>query len=215
MDITSKPNPVELTSIQPVYGENYDDGYIGFTYYKTNFVCNGIAYFTRWSRMNDIKVSHALVVTGKNECVEATFTKGVVQSDLAHYFDDPHCQIFFKKPNGLTKAIAENIVKLAKEEVGTEYDTDLIAAQAMQGSHIGKLINSIFGGFPDRIVSKLLNNDNSWICSELAAYCLDEQPEYKNKGILSKPNETIDPQELFEDQAIFKRWKHPVQQKTA
>lgn len=210
MDIAKKSNPVELTSIEPVYGENYNAGYVGFTYYKTNFVCNGIAYFTRWNRMSDIKVSHALIVTGENECVEATYTKGVVQSDLKHYFDDPNCQIFFKKPVGLTNAIADNMVKVAKKEVGMKYDTKLIAAQAMQGSHIGKLVNSIFGGVPDRIVSKLLNSDNCWICSELAAYCLDEQPEYKNKGILSKPNETIDPQELFEDPVIFKAWKTPV-----
>lgn len=215
MDIKTDSSPVELTSVQPVYGKNYNAGYIGFTYYKTNFICNGIAYFTRWSRMSDIKVAHALVVTGENECVEATFTKGVVKSDLAHYFNDPTCQIFFKKPIGLTQATADNMAKIAKQEVGTKYDTQLIAAQALQGSHVGKLINSIFGGIPDRIVSKLLNNDNSWICSELAAYCLDEQPEYKNKGILSKPNETIDPQELFEDQTIFKAWKTPAQQKIA
>ncbi|KPJ91175.1 MAG: hypothetical protein AMJ53_12195 [Gammaproteobacteria bacterium SG8_11] len=214
MTTNSNSSPVELTSIKPMYGENYNEGYIGFTYYKTNFVCNGIAYFTRWSRVSDIKVSHALIVTGENQCVEATFTKGVVQSDLAHYFDDPTCQIFFKKPNGLTKAIADKIVELAKKEVGTEYDTRLIASQALQGSHIGKLINSIFNGSPDRIVSKLLNNDNCWICSELVAYCLDEQLEYKNKGILSKPNETIDPQELFEDQVIFKAWKSALPSST-
>jgi hypothetical protein len=208
MDITPKSNPIELKSIQPEYNVNYGAGYIGFTYYKHNFVCDGIAYFTRWTRMSDIKVSHALVVTGENECVEATFTKGVVQSDLTHYFKEPTCQIFFKKPVDLTKEIADRIVALAREEVGTRYDTKLIGAQAAQGSHIGKLINSIFNGIPDKIVSKLLNSDDRWICSELAAYCLDEIPQYKNKGILNKPNETIDPQELFEDAVIFKPWKY-------
>jgi len=53
----------------------------------------------------------------------------------------------------------------------------------------------------------LLNNEKRWICSELAAYCLDEQREYRGKGILAKPEDTIDPQELFEDETIFEPWK--------
>ena len=57
------------------------------------------------------------------------------------------------------------------------------------------------------LLSKLLNNEKRWICSELAAYCLDEQREYRGKGVLAKPEDTIDPQELFEDEVIFEPWK--------
>ena len=45
-----------------------------------------------------------------------------------------------------------------------------------------------------------------WICSELTAYALDEQPEYHDQGILKRPNATISPQELFEDSVIFEPW---------
>jgi hypothetical protein len=45
-----------------------------------------------------------------------------------------------------------------------------------------------------------------WICSELVSYSLDQQPDYKDKGILARPDETINPQELFEDATIFEHW---------
>jgi hypothetical protein len=61
-------------------------------------------------------------------------------------------------------------------------------------------------------ISKLLNNKERWICSELVAYCLD-QPPYEDKGILKDPWDTISPQELFEDPlgALFEPWHefHP------
>ena len=52
----------------------------------------------------------------------------------------------------------------------------------------------------------MLNGKDKWICSELAAYALDSQAEYHDKGVLQKPDFTIDPQELFEDNRIFCRW---------
>lgn len=84
----------------------------------------------------------------------------------------------------------------------------MIASQAIQGTFIGKLINSVFNGKPDELVSKLLNRDDRWICSELVAHCLQLQPEYADKGILLRPSDTIDPQELFEDPVIFEPWSY-------
>ena len=199
---------VKIESIDPEFGVNYNKGYVGFTYYNTSVISRGIAYITRWAKMGDIKVSHTLLVTGKDECIEAHIKQGVVRSTLTKYFDDPRCQIFFRKPVGLTSDIAKRIEAVAAAQVGTKYDTDLIVAEAAQGGIIGKLVNRIFHGKPDRLVSKLLNRDDRWICSELVAYCLDEQPEYHNQGSLHDPNETIDPQELFEDAVIFEPWKH-------
>lgn len=197
---------LEISSQEPRYGENYARGYIGFTYYKTSLISRGITYFTRWDRMGDIRVSHALVVVGENECVEAHMQKGVVRSALSTYFNNSKCQIFFRKPVGLSPTIADRIVTAAEREVGKTYDRSLIISEAAKGTFLGYLINRKFGGSPDRLVSQLFNKDNRWICSELAAYVLDEQPEYKNKGCLSNPNETIDPQELFEDDVIFTPW---------
>jgi hypothetical protein len=38
------------------------------------------------------------------------------------------------------------------------------------------------------------------------AYALDNQAECRDVGILKDPHETIDPQELFEDNEVFKDW---------
>ncbi len=198
---------LELAFQQPEYGINYDKGYIGFTYTKKSIISTGIAYFTRWSRMRDIKVSHALIVTGENECVEALVGDGVVWTNLKKYFNNKDCQIFFRKPKGLLKEHADRIAAVAAQEVGNQYDLALIPAQAGQGSFVGKLLNRVFNNRPDRMISRLLNRDDRWICSELAAHCLESVAEFKNRGILNDPQETIDPQELFEDDDIFAPWK--------
>ena len=88
-----------------------------------------------------------------------------------------------------------------------KYDYNLIAADLVKGGFIGHLIDGCFGGQKEDILTKLLNNDKRWICSELAAYALDEQPEYHDKGILNKEADTITPQELFEDGTVFEPWK--------
>ena len=199
---------VTLCSLAPIFGDNYRPGYIGFTYHTDSLVLSpGIAYFTRWARMSDIKVSHALIVSGEDECIQAHRKGGVHRAPLGPLFEDRQCQIFFRKPRGWTGEIGARIVETVAEQVGTKYDTPLIVAQALQGTFLGKLINKAFKGKPDAFVSRLLNDPEEWICSELAAYGLDEQPEYRDLGILAKPNETIDPQELFEDPIIFAPWK--------
>ena len=86
------------------------------------------------------------------------------------------------------------------------YDHLLLAAQLLEGSFLRRWIHSAFRENPDRFVGRLLNRDDRWICSELAAYCLDCQPEYADKGVLALPHYAIDPQELFEDQEIFAAW---------
>ncbi len=199
---------LNIESKKEKYGDNYKKGYIGFTYYNKSVISKGIAYMTRWAKMSDVKVSHTLLVTGKNKCIEAHIKDGVKHSDLKKYFDDPDCQIFFRKPVGLNKRIAKKLEKVGTAEVGKPYDKALIGSQALQGTFLGKLINKIFKGKPDRILSKILNRDDRWICSEFVAYCLSEQNLYKNKGILRHPEETIDPQELFEDAVIFEPWKY-------
>ena len=195
-----------VVSLEPKFGDNYNLGYVGFTYSSTNFVSKGISYFTRWARMSQIKVSHALLVSGEDECIEANAQGGVKKSKLSDYFNDEQCQIFFRKPSDLNYEVAREIIKVAEKEIGCQYDISLIPSHALSNSHLGKLINNIFGGKFEDLICKLKNNDNRWICSELVAYCLDEQPKYKDRGILEKPSETIDPQELFEDPFIFTPW---------
>jgi hypothetical protein len=197
----------EFKSIPPVFHKTHDIGYIGFTYFKESFVSQGIAYFTRWSKLSDITVSHALIVTGDNQCIEALGEKDCVTiSPLTKYFDNQKCSIFFRKPRGWTEDIGRRVAETALTQKDCKYDYNLIAADFVRGSFIGHLIDECFNGKPEDILTKLLNNDKRWICSELAAYALDEQPEYHDKGILNKEADTITPQELFEDGTIFEPW---------
>ena len=197
---------LDLVSVAPDYGKNYDAGYVGFTYTKSNILSRGIAHFTRWSCMHDIKVSHALVVTGENECIEAHMKGGVKRTKLDTYFNDEHCQIFFRKPKDLTPELAAGIIKAAEEHLGCAYDIDLISAQLIVNSITGEFIrHHIMPSFEENVCQQQDHLDR-WICSELAAHCLDSQPEYRNKGVLANNDATIDPQELFEDDLIFEAW---------
>lgn len=188
------------------FGTNYKVGYIGFTHRIADPVAEGIAHFTRWSRMSDIRVSHCFVVTGEWECVEATVRKGVVETNLARYFQDPRTRVFFRKPRKLDAPLGKRIAATARGQAGMKYDHLLVAAQFLEGSFLRRWLRAAFRQSPDLFLGRLLNRDERWICSELAAYCLDAQPEYADRGILARPHYAIDPQELFEDQEIFAAW---------
>lgn len=211
MTTTLQKPDFEIVPVQPIYGVNYNKGYIGFTYTNKNIIAKGIAYFTRWGRMSDIHVTHALIVTGEDRCIEADASKNcVTEGTLIHYFDNPYCEIFFRKPKDLTSKIADNIVKLAQEKVGEKYDFESILTHAISGSLAGRCLHHLLRGEFENELSEILNAPQKWICSELAAYVLDEQDKYKDQGILKDPNATISPQELFEDPKIFEPWKDGI-----
>lgn len=196
-------------SIVPVYGQNYKPGYIGFTNKDSSVVSIGIAYFSGWNLMSDIHATHTLIVLDKDTCIEANLeTNSVNKSSLQNYFANPECQIFFRKPVDFTEKIGDAIAKTALAEVGKQYDFGAILTQALSGSLAGRILDRVFRGkFEDKI-AEVLNDSEKWVCSELVAYVLDEQPIYRNKGILDRPNSAISPQELFEDNQIFKPWKN-------
>ena len=200
-------NKLPVKDLPPVFGVNYKAGYIGFVYYGDWITSRGIAYFTRWARMSEVKVSHCFVVACKNDVIEALMKPGVVVDHISKYFEDPHCQVFFRKPHGWNQDLADAIVYTAAGQVGDKYDLSLIVTQALQGTFLGKAINKLFKGKPDEFLSRLSDDADRWICSELCAYCLDEQPSLRDRGILAKPVNTIDPQELFEDPDVFEPWK--------
>ena len=209
--LPKKSANITVKQIKPVYGDNYNKGYIGFTYTEGHIISEGIAYFTKWARMSDIRVTHALIVTGENSCIEANANNNCVeQGNLQKYFNNPHCQIFFRKPKDLTDEIADRIVKVLNPEIGKKYDFQLILTQALAGTFMGYFFDHLLEGKVEDELARILNDPEKWICSELAAYALDEQPEYKDRGILKRPNATISPQELFEDKnrEIFKPWKN-------
>lgn len=198
----------QIIDLKPEYGSNYGKGYIGFTYSDANVISKGIAYFTRWASMSQIRVSHALIVTDENECIEAHMNGGVRRATLSKYFDDERCQVFFLKPISLAPGVADAIVESAETQLGCSYDIGLIAGHALPNTFIGRIIEKRFGGNIESLLCKFLNHDNQWICSELASFCLDEQLIYHHSGILKANVETISPQELFEDPFVFESWKN-------
>jgi hypothetical protein len=213
---TTLRRKLELTTIAPEYGKNYNKGYLGFTYHNDNVIAKGIVYFTKWTRMSDIYASHVLIVTGENECIEADANQNCVRyGTLDHYFEEPHCQIFFRKPKDLTDEISDRIVQVAKNEVGKKYDYKSILTQLLSGTLAGHIVDRLVRGEFEDWLADRLNDSTRWICSELAAYTLDEQPEYRDRGILKHPNATISPQELFEDQVIFELWRNQLTGKSA
>lgn len=215
---TVKKPEIELTTVAPQYGVNYSKGYIGFTYHNDNLVAKGITYFTKWECMSHIYATHALIVTGENSCIEADANQNSVRvGTLDHYFDESHCQIFFRKPKDLDRKakakIADRIVQVLEPEVGKEYDFKSILTQALSGSLPGHIFDRLIRGKFEDWLAQHLNDPNKWICSELAAYALDQQPEYHDKGVLKFRNSAISPQELFEDNEIFEPWKKGLPEK--
>ena len=197
---------LEFTSRPPEYGVNYKAGYVGFTYDNSNLISRGIAYVTRWTRMHDIKVSHALIVTGEDECIEAHAEGGVRRARLDDYFKNENCQIFFRKPLNLTDELAHRIISAAEEQLGCTYDIDLILAQLASNTVMGTLMNRVMGKRLEELLCRMKDHPDRWICSELVAHCLDLQAPYHDRGILKNSDATIDPQELFEDDTIFQDW---------
>ncbi len=196
---------MDIQIIAPQFGVNYDTGYIGFTY-TGGFVAAGVAYFERWNRLSDIKVTHALIVSGENECIEAHIDEGVARVSLAKYFDDPQCRIFFRKPRGWNPGLGQRIAAAAGAKVGDKYNTGLVVADAAADTVAGHWMNKLFHEWPHRLFNRWLARPNEFICSELAGYVLAQQPEFAGLGVLAKPLDTIDPQELFEDSNLFEDW---------
>lgn len=189
--------------VTPQFGKNYDRGWIGFNH-ATSVMSQGIAFFTRFERTNDIVVSHAFIVTGEDECVEANYPSGVVCSRLQKdYFEREDRSITFRRPKQLSAELADRIVEKAKSQVGDGFDYSVLANHALQDNFVGWLINDMFDNKPKNFLDRMLEDSGQWICSELVAYCLKQQREYENVGVLANAPGAITPQMLFEDDELF------------
>lgn len=204
---------MNIKTVKPDFGGNYDLGYIGFTSRTDDLVAAGIAWFERWddrasSPYPKITVEHALVVSGENECIEAHAVTGVSRSDLTKYFRDKHCHIFFRKPVGWSLRRGEGIVAAAKDHLGESYGYGLIVADLLANTYFGRWLNRWTRNVPNRIVSKFCDAAGTEVCSELAAKALQAQPWLRERGCLRQPARTVTPQALFEDRRVFYDWKN-------
>ena len=204
---------MKINSIEPKFKENYDIGYIGFTYDKSNIMSIGIAYFTDWIRMSNIKVSHCFIVTGEDELIEASAKKGVIKDTISKYFDDPNVQVFFKKPK-MSKATSESgdLVALAvKVYLGFNYNYFAILIQFLYGNKTIPAILGLVGISHDSIRSFLLSlfepllcyYSYGFICSGLVARALEITFCFNPRV----PVNLISPQELFETPDPYYPWK--------
>lgn len=186
------------------FGKEFDLGWVGFVYCPARLISGGIAYLTRREKQGDVTVSHAFLVTGPNECVEANLPAGVVASDLAKEYLDRHDRlVLFRKPQGLTPAIARRVVSRARAQVGAKFDIGGLAAEALNDTFLGHLVDTLFDGKPRKLLASLLHQDSRWVCSGLVAYCLRQEPKYRKRGVLARLQGTVTPQELFEDGELF------------
>lgn len=199
--MSTTSTPTDQSAIRNPQSE-IQAGFIGFTF-EPGIVSAGVAFAERWNRRGQTKVSHTLVVSGPDECIEAHLDEGVARVSLDKYLDDPKCRIFFRQPRGWNPELGARIVSAAATQIGCRYNTSLILAQAAADTWFGHWCNRLMRLWPDRIISKMLDRRRHWICSQLVAFALARQPEFQGRGILRQPLDTIDPQQLFEDNELF------------
>jgi hypothetical protein len=188
---------------RPEFGKDYGVGWVGFVH-APGALSKGIAYLTRRHKVGGVAVSHAFLVTGADECVEANLPAGVVATRLSEeYLGRPDRRVVFRKPRGLTAAAARRIARRAKAQLGAKFDYGAFVGVGLKGTFLGHLLNTLLSGKPQEWAGKLLHEKGRWICSTLVAYCLGQESRYHGRGSLSLPLGTVDPQTLFEDEEIF------------
>ena len=134
---------------------------------------------------------------------EFSAVTGLSRPTVSKYFNDPATHIFFREPRGWTPELGSRIVAAAAAQLGSRYNTSLILAEAAGDTWLGHWCNRLLRAWPNRLLSRVLDRPGHWICSQLVAHALRQQPELRDLGILRFPPDTIDPQELFDDQTIF------------
>jgi hypothetical protein len=207
----------------PQFGVDYDIGWIFFVNENTA-VADGIAWFERWDRNGRERVGvtedrrngdlryadtpkprfapviHTGVCAGEDRCYEAHWETGVSIGTLSNYFGGP---IYFRRPHGWTVTTGVHIAAAAAGKLGCKYNKGLILAQFLANTLFGHFVNALCRNRINDKVSAWLDRRNEYICSELCAYALNEQPQYRGRGVLAQPLDTISPQMLFDDPVLW------------
>jgi hypothetical protein len=198
---------------EPVFGIDYDVGWAGFTFTPKEIISEAIGYGERWEERSVGEaaalpypaVSHAFICTGAGTGIEAHIDTGVAGFHLAKYTADTKCRVYFRKPRGWTPDLGKRIAATAAKNppLGCAYDTSLIAADAICDTITGHALDRLTRGWFREWMCAWLARPNRFICSETDAYVFQQQPELAALGCLKRPANTIDPQELFEDDEVF------------
>ena len=180
----------------------YNQGYVFFAH-AHDPVAEGIDWFERFGRAKNLAVHHTGIVGDANVAIEAHWRVGVWRARLTDYLNSTETLIVFRKPKGWTPGLGKRIAAAAESRIGRPYNKGLIFAQLCSNTLIGYTLNRLFNCRPEIWVSKMLDRRQAFICSELSAWSLDQQPEFCGHGILSAPLDTITPQELFDDTTLW------------
>lgn len=186
-------------NVTPIFGQNYFRGDIGFTYNDQNIISQGIALLTQSDKRGESVATHVFIVESKWDCLEAHLETGVARNPIQHYFDDPHQVVFFRRLRGHNEIMIDRIIERAIPLIGSEYDTSLIIAAAINGFIANRIKNKAIRSKLSKardVVVGLFNNPDSYICSEFIAKIL--RPEFVDYDLFSQPVAAITPQELLE-----------------
>jgi hypothetical protein len=158
---------------------NFGAGWIGFSMRNTNFVSQGIVFFTDLDELNSVEVSHSFYTVDGHTIIEAE-ANGVVMSDPSKYFNDPHIHVFFRKPIHLSSEYIMIMTNYAFGLVGKSYDYGLFI------NFLWQWLCSKLGIPISKKSPPLLDNLDRLVCSEVSAETLHQIPEYSNLFPLSE-----------------------------
>lgn len=198
------PKDIKLEIEKPVFGENYNIGYIGFSN-NDSVIAKAIKWGTKYDKRGKIEASHALIIISETECIEALADQGVVISPLSKYFDSNEFDIIFRCPKGYSQDFAQQLIEIAKEQIGSPYSKKAIVSSVFRRLFAGHIIDLLT---KDKLWDVLCENHfgkQTFICSGLVAYCLQKIPnwKYNSSGALKRKFGGINPNELLYDDKIF------------
>ena len=183
-----------------VFGKTYRVGSCGWTH--DGILGDAISYGERWERNPGYpKVSHAFIFVGDGKIIEAG-PDGIVLASLDKYLNDSKCAVYSRDVLGLgLDGLGERIAASAMKKIGEPYDYPLLAVDAFKYTLLGHLLCKIprLGNW----LADAIGSEKGLICSELASFALNDQPELKGHSILSTPLNCIDPQALIQGESLF------------
>jgi len=190
----------------PVYGEDYKDGYIFFSYTSHDFISGGIALFQKCEDVLGQPLSHCGVISGPGMCVEATTPVTTESNFIEKYVNAPNTVVFLRKPKDLTPQQAQTIIATSRKFLGRKY-----AYMGILGSALYVTFTFGFKILPFlRYHRNPLNPKSQLFCSELVAESLI--PVKGRVGCLKYDPSNIYPVTLFGDKVIWSDWKSDIAQ---
>lgn len=194
----------------PVYNEDYKDGYVFFSYTKRDFISAGIALFQACEMKSGHPISHCGIISGPGRCLEST-TPTTMESDFVKkYLEDPNTIVFIRKPKNYTSEMAQKMIEEGRKHIGEKY-----SYLGLLGSAIRVVISWGFKLFSKlRYKQDPLNASDRTFCSEYVALCM--RAGMGKMGCLEYHPENIYPSTLFEDDVIWADWnENIIQEKMA